>query len=250
MTGAGPAPVQVVAARWLGAITATALLAGCGRQAPADALFPLSAGHRWTYRVTTQWSDGKTEQDTLTLMTLGEEPLPAGVGGEGTAWRRHADDGMAYWLRADAAGIRRVAARALFDAAARPDPPQRFVLKAPYTVGTQWEASTTAYLLTRRFDFPREVRYTYPPVSMAYRIEAENEKVETPAGSFSACLRVRGSATMRVYADPVGGWRDVPLTTLEWYCRGVGLVRLERQEPAPSSFMAGGSRVMVLQAFR
>jgi len=38
-------------------------------------------------------------------------------------------------------------------------------------------------------------------------------------------VRVRGHGVVRLYADAVVGWRDMPLTTLEWYCPGVGLVK-------------------------
>jgi hypothetical protein len=49
----------------------------------------------------------------------------------------------------------------------------------------------------------------------------------------------------------VAGWRNMPLTTTEWYCRGVGLVRLERREPSlGSSFLTGGSLTMELVAWR
>ena len=233
---------------WTGVALGLTLLAGCGRDTPRDVLFPLEADHRWTYSVATQWSDGNSDQHTLSLTTLGEERLPGG-GDQEAAWRRRSDEGIDYWLRADASGIRRIATRALFDQAPRPDPPQRYVLKAPYTVGTRWEAPTTAYLLMRKFDFPREARYTYAPVPMTYRIEADNQSVDTPAGRYTACLRVRGTATMRVYADPIIEWREAPLTTLEWYCPGVGLVRMERTEPPLSTYMVGGTQVLALVSF-
>ena len=51
---------------------------------------------------------------------------------------------------------------------------------------------------------------------------------------------------MRIYADPVVGWRELPLTTTEWYCAGVGLVKLVREEPAESTFLTGGTLTMEL----
>lgn len=222
--------------------------AGCEREAPPDDLFPLAAGHRWVYRVTTRTDPDKVELDTLTLTTLGAE-RSAATGAE-PAWHRRGSDGLDYWLRADAAGIYRVASKTLLDDAPQPDTPPRYVLKAPFRAGTQWQAATTAYLVTRRFDFPREIRYTYPAVTMSYRIEATDEALQTPAGRHTHCLRVHGSATIRVYADPVNGWKEVPLETLEWYCRGVGLVRLERSEPVPSNYMTGGTRTLELLSFR
>ena len=67
-----------------------------------------------------------------------------------------------------------------------------------------------------------------------------------PAGSFAHCVRVKGVAMLRLFADPVNGFKDMPLTTLEWYCPGVGLVRVERREPANSTFLTGGTMTMEL----
>lgn len=227
----------------------TVLLAGCHATPPAaDAWFPLQGGHRWTYRVTTRQGDDAPERDTLSLRTLGAESVPAL--GDATAWRRRSDSGIDYWLRADASGIYRVASKSDLDAEPKPDKPQRFVLKAPYTAGTQWQSSTTAYLLMRSNEFPREIRHTHPSIAMTYQIDAANESADTPAGHFEHCLRVKGTASVRIYADPASGWRDMPLTTLEWYCAGVGLVRLERSEPARSGFLSGGTRVLELESWQ
>jgi hypothetical protein len=223
-------------------------LAACQRAPSADALFPLDAGHRWTYRVTTRLGDDASDRETLTLRTLGSESVPAL--GDAAAWRRRSDSGLDYWLRADASGIYRVASKSDLDPEPTPDRPHRFVLKAPYAIGTQWQATTTAYLLMRRNEFPREIRHSHPKVPMTYQIEALAESLDLPAGHFDNCLRVRGVASVRVYADPTSGWRDMPLTTLEWYCPGVGLVRMERNEPAASAFLTGGTRTLELESWR
>ena len=237
--------------RWTRTLTAISLagwLAGCQQATPADSLFPLEGGHRWTYRVVTRSDEGTSDRETLTLRTLGAESVPA-LGASST-WRRRSDSGVDYWLRADASGIYRVASKSDLDAEPKLDKPQRFVLKAPYAVGTQWQAPTTAYLLMRRNEFPREIRHTHPSVPMAYEIEATNESVDTPAGHFGRCLRVRGTANVRLFADAATGWRDMPLTTREWYCAGVGLVRIERTEPARSAFLIGGTRTLELESWQ
>ncbi|MDM0108348.1 hypothetical protein QTH97_25595 [Variovorax sp. J22R24] len=226
-----------------------ALFAGCHAGGTSTSPFPLEAGHAWTYRVTTRSEDGTTERETLVLRTLGASSDDAIDGGP--AWRRRSDSGVEYWLRADSTGIYRVASKSDLDEAPKPDKPLRVVLRAPFTTGTQWQASTTAYLLMRRNDFPREIRYEHPSIPMTFEIEAEDETVEVPAGRFPHCLRVRGTAMLRLYADPVRGWRDMPLTTTEWYCRGVGLVRLQRDEPAERlAYLSGGSRTLELESWR
>lgn len=223
--------------------------AGCQRAATGDSLFPLEAGHRWTYRVVTVLDDGSnsSERETLTLRTLGSETLAID---DRPAYRRRSETGIDYWLRADASGIYRVASKTDLDEAPRKDEAPRFVLKAPFLAGTQWQAATAPYLLMRRNEFPREIRHSHPSVPMAYRIESQDEAVDVPAGHFDRCLRVKGSASVRLYADPVKGWIDMPLTTVEWYCPGVGLVRLERSEPARTAYVTGGTRTLELESWQ
>lgn len=223
-------------------------LVGCHSGAPSSTYFPLDAGHRWTYSVTTQTDGGVIERETLEMRTLGASS-DAVEGGR--AWRRRSDSGIDYWLRADDTGIYRVASKNDLEEQPRQDKPQRFVLRAPFVQGTQWQASTTAYLLMRRNEFPREVRHKHPSIPMTFQIEAVDETVDVPAGRFTQCLRVRGRATLRLYADPVRGWRDMPLTTIEWYCRGVGLVRVQRDEPAEQlAYVTGGVRTLELASWQ
>ncbi|WP_457444071.1 hypothetical protein [Roseateles sp. P5_E4] len=226
---------------------ASIALAGCSRAPEGQSWFPLEAGHRWTYTVTTRSGADTSERESLTLRTLGSATL---VLDEQPAWQRRSDSGVNYWLRADASGIVRVASKSDMQADPVADAPGRFVLKAPFVVGTQWQAPTTAYLLMRTAEYPREIKHSHPNIPMTYEIEAVSDVVRTPAGSFSPCLRVRGSATVKIFVDAITGYRDQPLTTLEWYCRGVGLVKLERSEPSTSPMLVGGSRTLELESWQ
>ena len=224
--------------------------AGCDRGPAADEYFPLADGHRWVYRVSTQRAQASVEREFLTVWSLGLERMATSSGEPQDAGHRRSTSGEDYWLRADASGVYRVGSKMLLDDAPRPDAAPRYVLKTPYTVGTQWSSTTPAYLLTRKFDFPHEVRYGYPPVNMAYTIERTGETVDVPAGHYERCLKVRGSATVKVFSDPANGGLDIPLTTLEWYCPNVGLVRLEREEKLQNFFITGGSRTLELLSYR
>ena len=55
-----------------------------------------------------------------------------------------------------------------------------------------------------------------------------------------------GQAELTLFTDPVRGFNKVPVTTTEWYCRGVGLVKLERVESLATMFYTGGKVVMEL----
>ena len=230
----------------LGLLAGAALLGGCGPQGAGASYFPLDAGHRWTYRLTSEWESSATDRETVVLSNEGRDSALA----SGTAWRRRSDSGIDYWLRADDTGIYRVATKSDADEAPKPDEQPRFVLKAPLAVGTSWQAATTTYMLRRRSDFPPEIRHSHAPVPMTYTIDALEQKVDTPAGTFEHCLRVKGEAVMKLFSDPVVGWQNMPLKTLEWYCPGVGLVRVERSEPANSTFLIGGVMKMELMSWQ
>lgn len=228
------------------AATATALLAGCGAKAPGAELFPLESGHRWTYELRTEWEDQRVEREQRSFESLGSD----GSLSDGSAFLRRSDAGMDYWLRADDSGVFRVASRSLVQAEPERDEARRYVLKAPLAVGTQWAVPTITYLLQRRQGFPAEVRHSAPAVPMNYVIEALGQAVDTRAGHFEGCLRVKGTAALKLFADPVSGWRDLPLLTTEWYCPGVGLVKLQRQELAGSPMLLGGTLTMELLSWQ
>lgn len=227
----------------LSAAGSAAWLAACSGPPASSSYFPLEAGHAWTYEQTSTWENNTSDREQVVLRTDGEQTLD----GPGRAWHRRSDSGVDYWLKADDSGIFRVAMKADNQAEPEADKPVRYVLKTPLAVGTSWQAMTTAYLLKRNADFPPEIRHSHKPVMMAYRIAALGEKLSIRAGDFTDCIRVEGTAVMKLFADPVVGFKDMPLATTEWYCRGVGLVRLERREPAQNStFLNGGTLVMEL----
>lgn len=238
--------------RWLGTgfmLAAVAVLSGCKPTPTSPALFPLEAGRSWTYRLVTSFDDPALapERETLVLSARGSETLK----GE-ALWRRRSSTGSDYWLRSDETGIARVASQGALDVEPKADEPARYVLRLPYVVGTQWTAPTGSYVYQRRNEFPRELRHLkrYQSLQMKYRIEALDELVDTPAGKFTGCLRVGGRADIRLYVDELFAWKDVPMLTREWYCPGVGLVRVERDEVSPSKFIVGGTLTMELTAWR
>ncbi|WP_293996439.1 TapB family protein [Sphaerotilus sp.] len=225
-------------------LAVVSLLTACS-EPPGTSLFPLDQGRSWTYRLTSEWENNTSERETVVLTNVGRDSTLD----SGAAFRRRSDSGIDYWLRADATGIYRVATKMDVEDAPNLDPKPRYVLKAPIAVGTGWPASTTTYLLRRRADFPPEIRHSHPSVPMVYTVVALNQKVETPAGAFDGCVKVQGEAKLKLFSDPVKGWQDMPLTTLEWYCPGVGLVRVERSEPANSTFLMGGTMKMELMSW-
>jgi len=215
-------------------LTVAWALTACGKADLGPVWFPLQEGTAITYAVTQTGEDAPAPQEwTLDVMppaTLDQVPMAV----------RHHSLGVSYYLRHDEQGVRRMATRMDIDEEPTPEKEPLWVLKAPYTVGTEWTTPTVPYLILRKNEHPRELRYSHRAL-MQWRIEAVDETVTTPSGTHKPCLRVVGRAELNLYTDPVNGFTNVPLISREWYCQGVGLVKFEREEKVPPGFLSGGT---------
>jgi hypothetical protein len=196
--------------------------------------FPLRAGDVMRYTVTYS-GEVSHEPEVWTLRTQG----PVTFDGE-KLMKRHHSMGVAYLFKVDEQGVRRVAQQTDLDREPQADAPQRWVLKAPYQVGTEWATPTVPFVLQRKNEYPRELKHSHSAL-MTWRIESISETVKTAQGqTFSPCMKVVGEGHLNLYTDPVNGFSDVPLISREWYCQNVGLVKFEREERVPSGFIMGG----------
>ena len=207
--------------------------------------FPLEQGTRHDYAVTQTGGDAESTQQLNWRIELTRSYQRDGQ----SFYVRHHSEGVEFHLLADDKGLRRVATRLEIDQEATPDTEPRWVLKAPYVVGTEWATPTVPFFLMRKNEYPRELKNTHQAL-MTWTIASVDEVVETPAGTFQPCMRVEGLAHLNLYTDPVNGFNDVPLVSREWYCRGVGLVKFERSEKVPAGFMTGGTLQAELTGWR
>lgn len=211
-----------------------ALLA-CSPPEPGPLWFPLRAGEVQRYQVSHS-PETEREDEVWTLRTLG----PVTWQGQALMRRQHSA-GVTFWLQADAQGVRRLAHQTELDREPLADAQPQWVLKAPYTVGTEWSTTTVPYLLMRKNEHPRELKHSHQ-AQMLWRIESVTESVTLASGRvLPTCLHVVGRAFLKLYTDPVNGLSEVPLISHEWYCAGHGLVKFSREEKVPAGFLSGGS---------
>jgi hypothetical protein len=215
-------------------ICAPMALAACSGRDLGNEWFPLRVGDEQTLAISYRMDEAREPEQWVMRVDK-----PAVFQDQPVAVRHHSA-GVSYYLKVDDQGIRRVAIRTDIDDEPTPDAEPVWVLKAPYAVGTEWTTVTVPYLLQRRNEHPRDLKFTHK-AQMSWRIEAVDDVVKLADGStHQPCLRVVGQARLNLYTDPVNGFTDVPLISREWYCKGHGLVKFEREEKVPTGFMTGG----------
>lgn len=211
-----------------------------------ESYFPLDAGSRWVY-VTDIVADSLSRRELHKISVIQHHV----DNGSRVAVRRSETEGnigIEYTLRTGPAGIERIAQRMDLEEHPTPDAPPRMVLPVPLKVGASWRSLTASYYILRKSEYPRELKYSHMAL-MTYTVETLEETVTVPAGTFRHCARISGLAFITLYTDPVSGFRKIPLVTNEWYCKGVGLVKLERVEELATAFFTGGRSVMELREY-
>ena len=230
-------------------VAAALLAAGCSKPLPqGESYFPLDVGARWEYDVASDISGTLTHQTYITSVDRtidyagGDQVFVRRVDVPGTV-------GVEFWLRKDAQGISRIAKRTDVEEQAKLDANARTVIKLPLTQGVQWMVPTEAFIVLPKGDLGLK-DLKMPKILMSYNVEAVDETVTVPAGTFKNCAKVVGNGSLPLYADAVMGFKDVPVQSTEWYCKGVGLVKLERREDIVSALWNSGKIVMELTDFR
>lgn len=229
-------------------IAAALLAAGCSKSPHGDAYFPLDVGARWEYDVVSDIDSTLTHKTVVASV----DRVVENEAGDQIYVRRieaPAEVGIEFWLRQDKNGIVRIAKRVDVEEQAKLDRDPRMVLKMPLAQGATWMVPSEPFIIGPKTDLGlREVKM--PKVLMTYNVEAIDETVTVPAGTFKNCARAVGVGMMPLFVDAVQGFVNLTLTNREWYCKGVGLVKVERDEPLNSMLWSGGKITMALTEYK
>lgn len=220
---------------------AACIVGACASETP-QGYFPLDQGLAWSYKVT-KTTPYERDSSTLRIENLGARHIDGEL-----HHVRKTSTGNFYYLQRIDEGIVRTTKRTLIERRPRGVVRDRFVLKYPLAPGTRWSYPVKPYLLARPFPEEVELKRAFD-YEMDWRIVADGETVEVPAGRFERCLHVRGEASVEI-ARSLSIARDtVVFRTDEWYAPGVGLVLLEHAEIVDSDQAYGGSITMGLTGF-
>lgn len=217
-------------------------LAACGK--PAPEYFPLDEGLRWEYAL---HEKSKVVDRVLPLQMRN---MGRATRDGQTYARRLASDGNEYWLQLTDSAVVRAGVRRAIDFEPLLDEHPRTVLPLPPAEDRWWELETRPYILERVEPFrERFFQDESKRIVLRMTVAATDDTVETAAGTFTHCLRVEGSGVLNVLADARIGASEVPVTQVEWYAPGVGLVKMQRTETLDTTQIVGGEITMELVRF-
>lgn len=207
------------------ALAAALGLSACDHGADPQSFYPLAPGLTWTYRVEIRLL-GQQPQTSTRVM---ENVSRGDFAGEADVAIRRNENGARYYVVRREDGYYRVAVKSVVHHHPIMDQPATKILPLPAEPGLSWVEPAHTYMLGRARTFISE-NAPGDTVRLDYRIESTNAEVDVPAGRFSGCLKVVGKTSFHLGAGVGFLPSDVPIVQQEWYCRGVGLVRLERDE--------------------
>ncbi|MBT5751247.1 MAG: hypothetical protein HOI33_00900 [Rhodospirillaceae bacterium] len=212
------------------------LLVGCGEG--ERSYFPFNENMVWGYRITIlghiiNLEDHRSYITNFAVVDSGDDP----------ALIRMRHDGELFFYGETDKGLRLIGQ----GKNATPPTSLAYVFAYPAAEGTTWNRKEKTFLLERRF------RVQQVPVSveidMAYRIEATNDTVSVPAGTFTDCVRIRGEGKVEHYISNEFGTIHIAVEDVSWYAPGVGLVKTTRKEISPEETGIDGEYIKELEFF-
>lgn len=219
-----------------------ASLAAC-KPGGDQSYFPLDPGWSWRYRVATEIKNLGKEHSAQLVVNRGmiateqQKLVP-----------RMYEDGHVFYYALQDDGILLAGDRDVGEDA-KDAPPNQYVLKYPLAVGASWPVDSKTYLMRRQEIGPAAVIMVpiKAAVEITYTVEAKDDVVKVPAGTFHDCLRVHGKGTGTGNMGERIGDMDITVEATEWFAPGVGLVKMTRKEDSGPEGPAFGSMTMELE---
>jgi hypothetical protein len=188
----------------------------------SESYFPLKAGMRWEYTVTS--TQGQTQKLLITNLA------PREVNGTKVTPRRWELGGSTFieLMKQDDSGVYRFAEQKGENAPPNLVTPIECHLKFPITLGNSWNMATKVGNST---------------VNISLTIESVSDEVRVPAGTFKDCLKIKQVGENDAGTSVMG---------YEWYAPKVGVVKsmVTIKKTTKELTKASEHRVYQLQSFK
>ncbi|MCG8325625.1 MAG: hypothetical protein MI673_08910 [Thiotrichales bacterium] len=167
----------------------------------------------------------------MIITNLGKQDVS---GTEAYSMKLH--DGSLFHYMETEEGIARIAVTDA-DGTLTKDSDMLFRFRYPLTEGTTWETPGVPFLMQKSIDEINDLQNSMPalslttPLTMTYKIDSLNARVEVPAGKYRQCMKVTGTGSCTF--SSVGSFARqiiIDVINTDWYCPETGLVKTVREE--------------------
>ncbi len=206
--------------------------------------FPLQEGAYWRYQMNYKTMDGRW--DTF----FAYENYPSLSNDEQTIHVRKTIDGREYHYTTDDEGIKVENYEINEGMERRIESNQHYVFKYPLEVGQTWNDKSYSQVLIKTGPPQKTVFRITANLPVNVTVEADNETVTVPAGTFENCIKISLKGSGFHDAGNYVGHTIVSIDELRWYAPGVGLVKSIRKEKTTDLVVTDGQITLDLEEFR
>lgn len=220
------------------------MLSGCSERTESNDYFPLQEGLHWKYNVTEELTD-QSRKYVFSIHNMGLSKRHLGI--NRSLYLRRTSYGTDYYIEKNKKGRFVVGQRRASEQTISEYTNKKLIIPDQSTIHNtkRWKNITHIFALHSNPAYsvsnPQK-----QAIEMEFSIIARDLEITLPAGTFEQCLHIQGIAEFSFFADPLTGYEDVPITQDEWYCRGIGLVKLIRHEPLNTEMFKGGKIIYEL----
>ena len=193
--------------------------------------FPHKEGFIWNYKISIGSSyTGNTKQKRLTVTNIQTH-----IQGKGTKFSKVYSNGniVTYFKNKEKNNLYRIAAF-FSDNNSLDEPVEKEIIPSLDFKKDRWITKSQLFV-TKGFQPPLRDFIPTATLDMKYKIIKKNIKVKVLAGSFDNCIYIRGSGETDFIADTRSGPNKVFVSSEEWICEGIGIVKEKRIEETKSS---------------
>ena len=124
---------------------------------------------------------------------------------------------------------------------------ERLVLPSSIKLDQSWSNDSKTFLILRRYPY-----YDYKATTnfqIDYKIMSLNETVKTPSGIFEDCIMIKGEGQTNFIGDSEIGSIGIKITSMEWYSKKVGLVKMVREEKTDTDLFGTTKMIQILENY-
>ena len=204
------------------------LLTGCKNDYD---YFPHKEGFIWNYKINIGSSyTGSTKQKRLTITNA-----QTFIQGKGTKYSKIYSNGdvITFFKNKEKNNLYRIAAY-FSDNNSLDEPLEKEIIPSLDFSKDSWITKSQLFI-TKGFQPPLRDFVPSATLEMNYKVISKNIKIKVLAGSFDDCIYIKGTGETEFIADTRSGPNKVFVSSEEWICKGVGIVKENRIEETKSS---------------